>query len=643
LNVPKDFKYKTTSLVTVYAEFGSNFANIPVGIYGSEYASLPDPSEQAIEDSTAGMGTTDADGNLEIIVTVPLRCSYLVLEPDYLGLPSDIRTEIVYSETEGNLSGNADFTKSSSKAMASTSDLEAIFSDPITTTPKEEAGVSYIDTFDENGRPDSISSLALSQDFFGVVNDALLSFNANKSNDENFVTSLTEGTLDIETASDVWFTFIHARAGQSNTLGYYTYETANGRPETLTFEQIKVVFPNSSYQYGEEGALDSGDTLYIGNIAAGTSLGFVLISDGWNQETGNVDTEQQIIASEPELNSTLGTNVAYQRQLTSILYDEDDAVFLVGMEDTEHTFQDYNFSDLVYAVSVNALSSVSNKDIFPNVSDTSDTEDGEETSYATVENLTGTLAYEDMWPSLGDYDFNDLVVGYSYDIYNNESNQIVSIDMKYTLLASGAGYPDGLSIAIPLEAGDFTTSQWARSTYSGYESSAPESYGEDSRNILIFLDQEEIMGKGITKSINTDPDLGEYATQSVSFTIDFAEPVDRENMGEVPYDVFMIVDTFEEGVEREVHLPQYGPTDSCNLGLLNTEDDTYNAEEKRYYKAANNLPWALHIPGDWKYSIERESIADSYLHFGEWAESSGTEYTDWYLDKTDYQDKNLLY
>jgi LruC domain-containing protein len=643
LNVSKDFIYKTTSLVSVYAELGSNFANIPVGIYGSEYASLPDSSEQAIEDSMAGMGTTDDDGTLSIIVTVPLRCSYLVLKPIYLGLPSDIRKEIVYSTTEGNISGEADFSQSSSKAMASTSDLEAIFSDPIATTPKEEDGVSYIDTFDENGRPDSISALALSQDFFGVVNNALLSFNANKSTDENFVTSLTEGTLDIETAANVWITFIHARAGQSNTLGYYTYETASGRPETLTFEQIKVVFPNSSYQDGEEGALDSGDTLYIGNIDANTSLGFVLISDGWNQETGKIDTEQQIIASEPELNSTLGTNVAHQQQLTSILYDEDDSVFLVGMEDTEHTYQDYNFSDLVFAVSVDALSSVSNKDIFPNVSDTSDTEDEEETSYATVETIVGTLAYEDMWPKLGDYDFNDLVVGYSYDIYSNESNQIVSIDMKYTLLASGAGTPDGLSIAIPSEAGDFTTSQWARSTYSGYESAAPESYGEDSRNILIFLDQEEIMGKGITKFINTDLALGKYATQSVSFTIDFAEPVDRVDMGEVPYDVFMIVDTYEEGVEREVHLPQYGPTDSCNLDFLNTEDDTYNAEEERYYKSANNLPWALHIPGDWEYSIERESIADSYLHFGEWAESDGTEYADWYLDKTDYQDKNLLY
>ncbi len=32
------------------------------------------------------------------------------------------------------------------------------------------------------------------------------------------------------------------------------------------------------------------------------------------------------------------------------------------------------------------------------------------------EQFTGTLAYEDLWPGKGDYDFNDLVVDYDFDI-----------------------------------------------------------------------------------------------------------------------------------------------------------------------------------------------------------------------------------
>jgi LruC domain-containing protein len=80
----------------------------------------------------------------------------------------------------------------------------------------------------------------------------------------------------------------------------------------------------------------------------------------------------------------------------------------------------------------------------------------------------------------------------------------------------------------------------------------------------------------------------------------------------------------------EVHLPDMPPTFNANTEFFNNEDDDSNPASGRYYKTAINLPWAINIPSQWSYPIERISIIQAYNFFDEWAESSGTERTDWY-------------
>jgi LruC domain-containing protein len=76
---------------------------------------------------------------------------------------------------------------------------------------------------------------------------------------------------------------------------------------------------------------------------------------------------------------------------------------------------------------------------------------------------------------------------------------------------------------------------------------------------------------------------------------------------------------------------------------MNTSEDTYNADTQRYYKSANNLPWAIHVPGDWDYPLEKKSIVDGYKYFGTWAESGGEDYSDWYMSKSDYINSENIY
>ncbi|MCF7886539.1 MAG: LruC domain-containing protein, partial [Candidatus Marinimicrobia bacterium] len=59
----------------------------------------------------------------------------------------------------------------------------------------------------------------------------------------------------------------------------------------------------------------------------------------------------------------------------------------------------------------------------------------------------GTLAYEDKWPIQGDYDFNDLIIGYNFNhvVKNIEggTNQVVQIDASLVVRATGARYENG--------------------------------------------------------------------------------------------------------------------------------------------------------------------------------------------------------
>lgn len=43
-------------------------------------------------------------------------------------------------------------------------------------------------------------------------------------------------------------------------------------------------------------------------------------------------------------------------------------------------------------------------------------------SYYPAEQVYRTLAFEDNWPKLGDYDMNDMVIRYRYSMINNAQN-----------------------------------------------------------------------------------------------------------------------------------------------------------------------------------------------------------------------------
>ncbi len=62
----------------------------------------------------------------------------------------------------------------------------------------------------------------------------------------------------------------------------------------------------------------------------------------------------------------------------------------------------------------------------------------------------GTHMFEDLWPAQGDFDLNDLVLRYRYNMVTNASNEAVELVADYQVVALGAGYNNSFGVALPV-------------------------------------------------------------------------------------------------------------------------------------------------------------------------------------------------
>ncbi|MBZ0243027.1 MAG: LruC domain-containing protein, partial [Bacteroidales bacterium] len=60
----------------------------------------------------------------------------------------------------------------------------------------------------------------------------------------------------------------------------------------------------------------------------------------------------------------------------------------------------------------------------------------------------GTLAFEDLWPYKGDYDFNDLVLDYQFEIVTTTTNHVEKVIATMTIKAFGASFENGFGFQL---------------------------------------------------------------------------------------------------------------------------------------------------------------------------------------------------
>jgi len=229
----------------------------------------------------------------------------------------------------------------------------------------------------------------------------------------------------------------------------------------------------------------------------------------------------------------------------------------------------------------------------------------------------GTLAFEDLWPFIGDYDFNDTAVNFRFVAILNAQNEAVQLDLHYTVTSDGAGLVNGFGIELETIAPNQVASVTGVSLMEDYVTLAANGIeeGQDNAVVVVFDNHETIVGIQKTVSIN------------------FTDPIPVTQLGTAPFNPFLIVG---KNRAHEIHLPNRNRT---TLGTNIAQSEVTNADTDGNFATDTGLPWAIYVVHNFRVPRERVSVNRAYNFFVDWAQSGGTVTPDWYKDNPGYRNE----
>lgn len=258
-------------------------------------------------------------------------------------------------------------------------------------------------------------------------------------------------------------------------------------------------------------------------------------------------------------------------------------------------------------------------------------------SYYPNEVDYGSYVFEDLWPAYGDYDCNDLVMNFNYKIVTNAQNKVVDLILKCQVMAAGASLNNGFGISLstpPTNVASITGCIKLGNAINidpkGFE------IGHAENTVFFPVDAVNTMlGNGM---VNTIHGGNTVQTTVQTVTVNFSTP--PTSIGTPPYNPFIFVDQ-ERG--HEVHFKDKPPTALVDPVYFGTYNDGSNPAEGLYYRSTSGLTWAFETPTAFNWPLESKDIVTAYLHFAEWAQSSGSTYPDWYFNSTGYRNPENIY
>ncbi|MBE9584730.1 LruC domain-containing protein [Mucilaginibacter sp. JRF] len=644
---PDGFDFKTSKDVNVNITLHTN-SNQPIsGVVVSIY----DPSNTAI-DAAIFRGVTDDNGKLTGKVNVPSYLTQLSIDPAYVGLMRYATASIKGNATTVVIGGKDGY----SGDIVPESVENAIRNNSLGTNGLISTDFVYPGTYTAANAfttPTNLGEPVYLETTSDVIDPSLLSY-VNASLPEGtpltishpeYLASTAVQTINVTTKSDVWVTFVSEGAGYRNTLAYYTYKTstpptaASGGTLLGGIDKITYIFPNASAS-GSGGGLVSGDKVKLGNFDAGTSIGFVLIQDAW---TGSgVNTGNTKFYTMDKFNPETTTSL---KRHSVMLYDDVHKVYVLGFEDQNRQTggSDNDFNDLVVYATANPITAISNTGVatIDNGGDTDgdgvidelDAYPNDATkaynSYYPSASTYAQVAFEDNWPTKGDYDLNDLVVNYRYSFVSNAKNQVVSMKGEFVPVAAGASFKNGFGVQLPVAASSVSSVTGHKITGTYLQMSSNGTEAGQAKAVIIPFDNQDAVIKNADNSffINTMNTKDKVTGTTVTVNVTFTTAIDQANLAVSAFNPFLISN---QRRGYEIHLPGFAPTDKVNTKLFGTADDASAPASGKYYISTENWPWAISYTTAILYPIEEANITKAYLHFADWAASGGTSYTDWY-------------
>ena len=232
---------------------------------------------------------------------------------------------------------------------------------------------------------------------------------------------------------------------------------------------------------------------------------------------------------------------------------------------------------------------------------------------------TGTIAFEDLWPSEGDYDFNDLALNYQAIVVLNSDNLAVQLDMICRVSSNSAGFTNGVGIEIEGLSSDQVASVVGPIYSENYINlNANGTEANQDNTVIIFTDNAANL------------------TSETTISIIFTQPITTEALGAAPFNPFIIVDGERE---NEIHLPFKNTTSlGDNLRVING----VNRDLDGNYIGESGYPWAISIAHEFRVPKPSIRVDAAYNNFRNWAESGGQTFADWFSDRPGYRNTQNL-
>lgn len=224
----------------------------------------------------------------------------------------------------------------------------------------------------------------------------------------------------------------------------------------------------------------------------------------------------------------------------------------------------------------------------------------------------GTVAFEDLWPLSGDYDFNDLALKYRVIVVLNSNNDAVQVDFICNIKSNMAGFTNGIGIEIegltsPSTQIESVTGTTYTEGYINLNSNGTEA-GQDNAVVILTDNPNNLLNE-------------------TTISIKLTNPISTSQLGTAPFKPFLIVNKVRA---NEVHLKGNSKTTLGNN--ISDVGGGNNNDPDGDYLSNTGFPWAINIIHDFKVPKESISIRDAYNNFENWATSGGSSSTDWYKD-----------
>lgn len=243
----------------------------------------------------------------------------------------------------------------------------------------------------------------------------------------------------------------------------------------------------------------------------------------------------------------------------------------------------------------------------------------------------GTIMFEDMWPEIGDYDFNDYVVNYNITAehkgFEGDLDHIY-VTMKLKLRAIGGSRPYRFCVRIGNKPNSASMELLKENVALGevtYKNNSVGGYVEmlqDTKYAVIALTGfEKLKNETGGSFYNTEKAhlIGNDETPEITINLIVTRPGGAVNLfngfgSEFAFDYFLQ----NTGNKREIHFIDYPPTD-----LYANYDNDKSDNNTTFYCSNKQFVWALKSPVEMGWCVETIDIKNVYPGFVDWVTNGG--------------------